>query len=539
MLRNDSNVDRRDVEIRCRSGAAIRSVAANRRSPSPSRCRVNQRGVTRDRPVRAAHALSLRLVSRMDLCARLADHPCRAGPAGQPNAAGSAGGQGERPSRSESRGEEDFSGLRAYEPGVPLKHMAWKVLARGGEAAGPQLHGTWPLSPNGWSGLRSDGSGRRGAIVAALPVGAGERGRATALRTANPGHGDCAFPRRRSSRRLPAGPRRLWHVAASEFQEIHDPARPRRPFHPSRPGRGSRPAPVRTDPGQNGPGASSARGGTDMRDGSPTRICWAFPPVSPWPWPRTFACASVWVLATTVPVRRGAPDTRAQRARRPAPRPAAARFRGRDCAAVRSIPHLQRLERGYRTAGAHGRSQAAGDRTPSANIYIITLIIYFVSISALLEGDSFLLLAYLIGVLLVDDATLLRLTTARPAPAWRGSLRYAGGMLAQALPVAVILWLLFPRFDGVLAALAHAGRWPHRGFRPERFHESRRHRSPRPVRRGRVPRAFHGGGAAAAGALLARARDARFRRAHLAPDRTSCPSSRPRCSRRDRPINTP
>ena len=36
---------------------------------------------------------------------------------------------------SEVRGDEDFSGLRAYEPGVPLKHMAWKVLARGGEAA--------------------------------------------------------------------------------------------------------------------------------------------------------------------------------------------------------------------------------------------------------------------------------------------------------------------------------------------------------------------------------------------------------------------
>jgi uncharacterized protein (DUF58 family) len=38
-------------------------------------------------------------------------------------------------SHSEVRGDEDFSGLRAYEPGVPLKHMAWKVLARGGEAA--------------------------------------------------------------------------------------------------------------------------------------------------------------------------------------------------------------------------------------------------------------------------------------------------------------------------------------------------------------------------------------------------------------------
>ncbi len=38
-------------------------------------------------------------------------------------------------SQIEHRGEEDFAGLRAYEPGIPLKHMAWKVLARGGEAA--------------------------------------------------------------------------------------------------------------------------------------------------------------------------------------------------------------------------------------------------------------------------------------------------------------------------------------------------------------------------------------------------------------------
>jgi uncharacterized protein (DUF58 family) len=36
---------------------------------------------------------------------------------------------------SESRGDEDFSGLRAYQAGMALKHMAWKVLARGGEAA--------------------------------------------------------------------------------------------------------------------------------------------------------------------------------------------------------------------------------------------------------------------------------------------------------------------------------------------------------------------------------------------------------------------
>lgn len=37
--------------------------------------------------------------------------------------------------RSEARGDEDFAGLRAYAPGMPLKHMAWKVLARGGDPA--------------------------------------------------------------------------------------------------------------------------------------------------------------------------------------------------------------------------------------------------------------------------------------------------------------------------------------------------------------------------------------------------------------------
>jgi uncharacterized protein (DUF58 family) len=35
----------------------------------------------------------------------------------------------------EARGEEEFAGLRAYAPGIALKHMAWKTLARGGEAA--------------------------------------------------------------------------------------------------------------------------------------------------------------------------------------------------------------------------------------------------------------------------------------------------------------------------------------------------------------------------------------------------------------------
>jgi len=55
------------------------------------------------------------------------------------------------------------------------------------------------------------------------------------------------------------------------------------------------------------------------------------------------------------------------------------------------------------------------------DIYIVTLIIYFVCVSALLQSDSFWLLAYLIGVCWLTSATLLRLTTSLPAPAGRAA----------------------------------------------------------------------------------------------------------------------
>jgi transglutaminase-like putative cysteine protease len=84
------------------------------------------------------------------------------------------------------------------------------------------------------------------------------------------------------------------------------------------------------------------------------------------------------------------------------------------------------------------------------DIYIITLIIYFLNMSALLESDSFWLLAYLIGVCWLTTATLLRLTATAPLPGWRRSLRYATRILAQALPLAIVFWLFFPRFAGPL-----------------------------------------------------------------------------------------
>ncbi len=39
------------------------------------------------------------------------------------------------------RGEEEFAGLGAYVPGTPLKHVAWKTLARGGEPAAKRYTG--------------------------------------------------------------------------------------------------------------------------------------------------------------------------------------------------------------------------------------------------------------------------------------------------------------------------------------------------------------------------------------------------------------
>jgi transglutaminase-like putative cysteine protease len=80
------------------------------------------------------------------------------------------------------------------------------------------------------------------------------------------------------------------------------------------------------------------------------------------------------------------------------------------------------------------------------DVYVVVLLVYFLSVSALLATQSFWLLGYLVGVCWLTSATLLRLSAAPPGPAWRASLRYAARILLQALPLALALWLFFPRF---------------------------------------------------------------------------------------------
>jgi uncharacterized protein (DUF58 family) len=132
-LHNGSNVDRRDIEVRCMSAASIGSVAAHEGESIEVIVPVAQRGITRINQfeLRTRYPFGwfyswTYVQGALTIYAAPAPSGSRTLPSASAQGAGS---------HSEARGDEDFSGLRAYEPGVPLKHMAWKVLARGGEAA--------------------------------------------------------------------------------------------------------------------------------------------------------------------------------------------------------------------------------------------------------------------------------------------------------------------------------------------------------------------------------------------------------------------
>jgi transglutaminase-like putative cysteine protease len=80
------------------------------------------------------------------------------------------------------------------------------------------------------------------------------------------------------------------------------------------------------------------------------------------------------------------------------------------------------------------------------DLRVVILLVYFLSVAALLATQSFWLLAYLVGVCWLTNATLLRLSAAPPGPTWRAGLRHAARIVLQAIPLAVALWVLFPRF---------------------------------------------------------------------------------------------
>jgi uncharacterized protein (DUF58 family) len=132
-LRNGSNVERRDIEVRCMTAAAMGNVPAGESESIEVIAPVARRGVTRltQFELRTRYPFGwFYSWTYVQGAITIYVAPAPAGTRTLPSAGAKGAG-----THSDARGDEDFSGLRAYEPGVPLKHMAWKVLARGGEAA--------------------------------------------------------------------------------------------------------------------------------------------------------------------------------------------------------------------------------------------------------------------------------------------------------------------------------------------------------------------------------------------------------------------
>jgi len=142
MLQNHSAVDRRDIEIRMASPAhgsaepaeATGSVGAETYAQVTVAVATQWRGVARwnQFELRTTHPFGwfrAWTYVQAPLGAFVAPRP--RGDRPLPAAAAASGAA----ARAELRGDEEFAGLRTYAPGVPLKHMAWKVLARGGEPA--------------------------------------------------------------------------------------------------------------------------------------------------------------------------------------------------------------------------------------------------------------------------------------------------------------------------------------------------------------------------------------------------------------------
>lgn len=135
MLRNDSRLERSDIQVSCAHGAeSAASVAALGYAEVSVEIPVTRRGIERWSRIelRTSHPFGwfrAWTYVHVALTAYVAPEPIGERPL--PCAAAQLGTSAE----SHASGDEEFAGLRAYAPGMPLKHMAWKVLARGGDPA--------------------------------------------------------------------------------------------------------------------------------------------------------------------------------------------------------------------------------------------------------------------------------------------------------------------------------------------------------------------------------------------------------------------
>jgi uncharacterized protein (DUF58 family) len=141
-LQNDSGAARYDIEIRCATGAPGAAVAAETIAVAAGASRAaavhlptSARGLLTLKAceLRTSYPLGwFRAWTYVHAPVTVYVAPRPQGSRAVPPAAAAQGGASALTRR---QGDEDFAGLGPYTPGIPLKHMAWKTLARGGEAA--------------------------------------------------------------------------------------------------------------------------------------------------------------------------------------------------------------------------------------------------------------------------------------------------------------------------------------------------------------------------------------------------------------------
>jgi uncharacterized protein (DUF58 family) len=135
LLRNDSGADRFDIEIRCLCARQLTAVKAGAQRAAGVALATPTRGVltVAQCELRTSYPLGwFRAWTYVHAPVTVYVAPRPRGNRSLPPAAAASGSANRMTAR---RGEEDFAGLGPYTPGIPLKHMAWKTLAHGGEAA--------------------------------------------------------------------------------------------------------------------------------------------------------------------------------------------------------------------------------------------------------------------------------------------------------------------------------------------------------------------------------------------------------------------
>ncbi|MCF8037635.1 MAG: DUF3488 and transglutaminase-like domain-containing protein, partial [Desulfobacteraceae bacterium] len=86
---------------------------------------------------------------------------------------------------------------------------------------------------------------------------------------------------------------------------------------------------------------------------------------------------------------------------------------------------------------------------------ITVFIAYFIIISSLLQTETFTITLYMFFSVLVTTAALVRINN--PYGGYRADLKRAGILLGQAIPLMIILFLLFPRMHGSLFGMRQVG----------------------------------------------------------------------------------